>query len=384
MEKIGVFFGSRSPEHDVSIITAQLIISALKTMDYDVMPVYLSKRGRWYLGEALGDIDFFRNFSEDKLERLDGFCLDMSVIGKMRFAKNGLIRKQVDIDLAFPSFHGLNGEDGTIQGLFELMDVPYVGCDVTSSALTMDKVLTKMAYQGQGFPTVDFVFFQNSDWVEGEDKILNMCENQLGWPLIVKPSRLGSSIGIAKAKDREELREAIEVALHYDEKVIVEKCIEDLMDITVAVKGGMGQLEASLVQESAFVSEIFTYEDKYLKGGGSQLGKAEDKIVIPANLDEKVMEEIRQMSVEIFKIFGCYGIARVDYLYDRNEDKFYANEINTLPGTLYHHLWRKSGVSLEELLQELIDLAKKRHLAKAKITSVFESSILQASGGIKT
>ncbi|MFA4930788.1 MAG: D-alanine--D-alanine ligase family protein [Patescibacteria group bacterium] len=384
MEKIGVFFGSRSPEHDVSIITAQLIISALKGMNKEVVPVYLSKKGEWYVGDEMGEIGFFtREGVEDRLENLGGYFLDLSIVGKMRLVKTGLFKKLIDIDLAFPSFHGLNGEDGTAQGLFELIGLPYVGCDVAASALTMDKVLTKMIYRSAGFPTVEFVYFTGHEWKANQTDILVECQGKLGWPLIIKPARLGSSIGITKVKDRDSLLQAIEVALHYDDKVIVERCIEDLMDITCAVLGDGENIVSSLIQESTFASELFTYEEKYLKEGGSQLGKAESKIIIPARLDVKTTDEIRQMSAQIFKLFGCAGIARVDFLYDRANNKYYANEINTLPGTLYHHLWKKSGVSLEELLSELIDLAKKRQINKAKITSVFESSILQKMKGSK-
>ncbi len=242
----------------------------------------------------------------------------------------------------------------------------------------MDKVLTKLLYQQFDLPTVDFVFFEKRDWQAQQAKILAEISRKLKWPLFVKPARLGSSIGIARVEDEKELIFAVDVALHYDEKVLVENGVSQLMDVTCAVIGNAEPLP-SLLQESVFDSGFFSYEEKYLKQGGAQLGKAENNIIIPARLDDATTKQIRAMAVRVFKLIGCSGIARVDFLYDKAEGKFYANEINTLPGTLYHHLWRKSGVEFPDLLARLIGLAQERQEQKSEYVSRFESSILKQS-----
>ncbi len=382
---IGVFFGSRSPEHDVSIITGCLIVQGLKELGENVVPVYIDKKGDWYIGSELGEIEFHRNKDkESKLKQYAGYSLDLKAsAGKLVFTKKSLLRNdEVTIDIAFPAFHGANGEDGTIQGLWELMNVPYVGCDVVSSAVTMDKVLTKLMYQRFSIPTTKFVHFITQDWLEKKDTVMNDIKETLTWPVIIKPARLGSSIGMNKAKTEDELVNAIEVALHYDTKVIVEECIEDLKDLTVAVMGNE-EPQASLIQESAYSKDFFSYEDKYLKDGGAQLGKAQKSLIIPADLDESTTKEIQNMALDVYKILGCSGTARVDFLYDNTFKKYYANEVNPLPGTLYHHLWKKSGIEFKDLLSKLIELAKLKYKEKSRITSVFESEILQKAGSGK-
>lgn len=379
---IGAFFGSRSPEHDVSIITGQLIIQGLKDLGHNVIPVYVKKDGKWAVGEDLGNIDFFKQKDfEEKIKKYEGFAiLPDPASKKLILKKNGTFgSKEYSIDVAFPAFHGQFGEDGTVQGLFEMMNIPYVGCDVLASAITMDKVLTKVMYQKYNIPTTNFIYFENRDWVTNKDEVLKSIEKDLKWPLIIKPARLGSSIGISKANNKEELEFSIEVALHYDDKVIVEDCVEDLMDLTVAVLGNENPV-VSHIQESVYSKDFFSYEDKYLEDGGAQLGNADKKIIIPASTDDQTTKDIKDTATKVYKIFGCSGTARVDFLYSKTLKKFFVNEINPLPGTLYHHLWQKSGVELKDLLSQLVDLAKEKHEKKEKLTHTFDSAILnQAS-----
>lgn len=374
---IGVFFGSRNPEHDVSIITGQLIIDGLKKLGYNVIPVYISKQGKWYIDTRLDNLKFFKDPNYLlKLQSIPASFLDLEKSqGKKQIQQKGILGKKTIIDLAFPAFHGQNGEDGTIQGLFELINIPYVGCDVASSAIAMDKVLTKLMYKAQNIPTVDFVYLGLPEWKANREEVMKKIKKELKLPLIVKPARLGSSIGINKVKTEKDLEFAIEVAFHFDSKVIVEKCIDDLMDITCCVIGNDDPLP-SLLQESVFDGGFFSYEDKYLKDGGAQLGKAKKSIIIPATLDSKITKEIQQAAVEIYKLVGCSGIARVDFLYDKKTKKWFANEINTLPGTLYHHLWKKSGVEFSDLLIRLIKYAEEKFEQKKEITTTFESNIL--------
>ncbi len=381
---IGVFFGGKSPEHDVSIITGQLIISELKKMQHNVVPVYLGKNGEWHVSEELGTLRFFQDPEKDKkLLEFSRVSLDMEKSrGKMVFRKKGFMGHVVEINLAFPAFHGSNGEDGTIQGLFELFGVPYVGCDVPSSAIAFDKILTKTYYKSMEIPTANFMFFGKNDWEKERVEIITGIKNTLRYPLFIKPPKLGSSIGISKAKDDKELEFAIEVALHYGEKVLVEEGVENLMDITCCVIGN-DELEASLIQESVFQSELFDFKEKYLVDGGAQLGNATDSLVIPARLGEDTSKKVRELAKKIYAGIGASGIARVDFLYDKVAQKVYANEINPMPGTVYHHLWKASGLSLDELLKKLIDFAKERYAEKNKFKYTFDSDMLSFANSVK-
>lgn len=380
---IGVFFGSRSPEHEVSIITGQLILSELKKMGYKVAPVYIDKRGRWFSHESLGSLKFFTAANmNSQLEKLDPCTLEMSPTKNQLIIKNKkILSRENAIDLAFPAFHGANGEDGTIQGLFELCNIPYVGCTVASSAITMDKILTKQIYQSTSVPSTKFTYFTAQDWNENKDVIIEKIA-ALQWPVFVKPARLGSSIGIAKARGMEELENACEVALHYDSRIIVEESVENLMDITCAVLGN-DHPTASLIQGVAFSGEHFSYADKYLEDGGAQLGNAQNKIIIPARLSAEKTQEVQSMALDIYKLFDCSGTARVDFLYDTQQDKVYANEINTMPGTLYHHLWKASGLEIGAVIEKLLDLALEKHTEKNKITSTFKSDLLSFANSVK-
>ncbi|MDO8600817.1 MAG: D-alanine--D-alanine ligase family protein [bacterium] len=385
MNTIGVFFGSRSPEHDVSVITACLIIKTLRAMGQSVAPVYIDTEGNWYSDNALGSIEFYQNKNyAEKLKKLPRYFLDEEAShGKLTLKKKGWGSRAVTINLAFPAFHGSYGEDGTIQGLFEMFNVPYVGCGVAASAIAMDKIVTKLLYRAQNIPTANFIFFTNHEWSHEKERVMREAL-ALRFPLFVKPARLGSSIGISKVQNEKELEFAIEVALHYDTKVIVEEGVQNLMDITCALLGNENPTP-SLLQESAFEGDFFDYEEKYIKGGGAQTGSAEKKIVIPARLDAGTTKEIQSAAVRIFKLFGCSGMARVDFLYDKTAQKWYANEINTIPGTLYHHLWKASGIPFEELLKRLMDFARDSHRKKNSVTTSFASDVLlrAASGKLR-
>lgn len=380
---VGIFFGSRNPEHDVSIITGQLIISGLKKLNYSVYAVYLDKQGKWYLGESFSHLKQFTDPQTTFKEKDREWYLDMQESqGKLVFKKKGFGGERIQIDVAFPAFHGQNGEDGTFQGMCELLNVPYVGCDVTSSAVTMDKVLTKLLYRSSDIPTSEFLFYTKDEWNSDTEKGVQKVLDTLHFPVIVKPARLGSSIGISKAKNEKELQFAMEVAFHYDEKVIVEVCIDNLMDVTCAVIGNDKPIP-SLLQESVFKDEVFSYEDKYLEDGGAQLGNAQNSIVIPARLDNVTTKQIQDIAIQTYKLIGCSGIARVDFLYDMKTKKIYANEVNTLPGTLYHHLWKKSGIDLPELLEKLIRYAEERYEKKKEYTHTFASDLLKKANSVK-
>jgi len=380
MKTIGVFFGSRSTEHDISIITGQLIISGLKGLGYPVVPVYITKSGEWMIDESLGRFTSFTDPTKDiaKNEAYKKYVLDLEQShGKLVLKKKGLAGKTVIIDLAFPAIHGPHGEDGTIQGLFEMFDVPYVGCGVTASAIAMDKVFTKQLCEAHDILTTKFVYFYKREWEEDKKNLIKTIEETLHFPVFVKPAHLGSSIGITKVKDTEgnDLENAIDVAFYYDDKVLVEEGVENVMDVTCCVIGNE-ELRASVLQESVFQTDLFDFNEKYLKDGGGQLGKSKSGIVIPARIDKIMTAKIQEMAKDVYKILGCTGISRIDFLLNKKTNTLFVAEVNPLPGTLYHHLWKASGMELNELLQTLICLAEEHYKVKNTRTFSFQSSVL--------
>lgn len=379
---IGVFFGSKSPEHDISIITAQLIIAGLRGLDFDVVPIYINRNGSWMIDEELGKLKSFTDPKQEieKEKSFQEFYLDLEGSnGKMVFKKKRIGGKTIIIDVAFPAFHGSYGEDGTIQGLFEMVNIPYIGCDVASSAIAMDKALTKQIYLANNIPTTKFIYFYKKDWEENKKKIIKEIKESLQWPVFIKPVHLGSSIGISKIKegDTAGLENKIDVAFYYDDKVLVEEGVADLMDVTCCVVGN-SELTASQLQESVFQADLFDFEEKYLKEGGSQLGKSQSGVVIPARLSEDLTKSIQDAAQKAYKALGCCGIARVDFLLNKQTNKFFANEVNPLPGTLYHHLWKASGLEFDGLLKKLISLAQEKHEQKKAISHSFDSKILNS------
>jgi D-alanine-D-alanine ligase len=378
MKTIGVFFGSKSAEHDISIITAQLIISGLKGLGYNIAPVYITREGNWMIDEELGKLAAFTNPAKEvsKETKYRQYFLDLeNSNGKMVFKKKGFKGLSLTVDLAFPAFHGTFGEDGTIQGLFEILNVPYVGCNVATSAVAMDKTLVKQICKAEDIPTAKFASFQAQDWEHSKKEIIDKVKKDLKFPVFVKPVHLGSSIGIGKARDEKELEEKIEVALYYDNKVLVEEGVQDLMDVTCCILGNE-KLTASEIQESVFQADLFDFEEKYLNDGGAQLGKSQSGVVIPARLDKETTKKIQETAKEVYKTLGCSGIARVDFLYNKKTKNFYIAEVNPLPGTLYHHLWKASGIELDELIKRLIILAEEKHKQRQNVTYSFKSSVL--------
>jgi D-alanine-D-alanine ligase len=388
---IGVFFGSRSPEHDVSIITACSVIKGLREIGFSVVPIYITKDGRFFLGAATDDpsnetlarVDYFEDGLEKKLSKLNQYDLALTESqGRLRFVTETLFTsKTIDVDLAFPCFHGPHGEDGALHGLFQLADIPFVGPDQQASSVAMDKALTKLIYRQFGIATTDFLYFTRREWGSYEEAILADLEN-FSFPLFVKPARAGSSIGITRVADKDELAFAITVALNYDSKVVVEEGVEDVADLTVALVGDEIP-EPTEIQESRFESDFFSYDDKYITDGGAQLGGAEKKIIIPAELEPELRDQIKEEACAIFTQFGLSGIARVDFLLDRATGEVFANEINTMPGTLYKHLFEASGVPFADLLRQLIRAARRRHSRLDETAYTFDSDILSHASDSK-
>ncbi len=378
---VAVFFGCQSVEHEVSIISAVQAMHSMDREKYDVYPVYVTKDGEMVTGEELFDIENFKDIPK-LLEKTTSVTLrrqDGKVV--MSFAKKGVFAKAKEaiIDVAFPIVHGTNCEDGTMQGYFEFLGLPYVGCDIVSSAVGMDKAVFKDVLKRFGLPVLDCVTFYAREYAIDKEKMADEIIKKIGLPAIVKPVNLGSSVGIKKANDKNGLIDAIDLAVSFADKVLVEKAVTSLREINCSVLGDSDECIASVCEEPFMTDEILSYEDKYTSGGkktGGSKGMASLSRKVPADLDENRTEEIRTLACKIFKALGCCGVVRIDFMIDTATDTVYANEINTIPGSLSFYLWEPAGVPYKELLDRMISLAFRRQRKKEDLTFTIDTNIL--------
>ncbi len=362
-KRVGVVFGGRSVEHEVSVITGMQVIENIDKTKYEVVPIYISKEGKWLTGESLMD---FENFKNDNLKNLKEIIMTPVYNDNKLYSHPetiGFLGKKLseNVDVVFTALHGTNAEDGTVQGLLELIDIPYTGAGVLSSAVGMDKVTMKDVYRAHGLPIVDYTWFFRKKWLTDKEAVINDVEQKLGYPVFVKPANLGSSVGITKAKDREKLIEAIEIAIRYDRKIIIEKSVENPREINCAVMGYNDDVKASLCEEPVGWKDLLTYEDKYISSNskGSKSGGRN----IPADLPEEKTKLIQETAKKAFMAIDCRGNARIDFLLDQ-EGTVFVNEINTLPGSVAYYLWEPMGISFKDLISELIDIALAAHKEK--------------------
>jgi len=385
MKTIAVIFGGKSAEHDVSTITAHIpIIESLAASgQFDIWPVYITKAGKWYADKAMNDLSFFMQSDyEEKLVKQKQ--VQLSFENGFSLVWPGVFSKSAKIDVVFPSMHGTYGEDGSLMGLLRMAGVPFVGCDIFASATAMDKVLTKQVVSAESIPVVPYVWFTRAQWEKKADEFRKRIKEELKFPLFIKPVHLGSSIGITKAKNEAELENAIEVALHYDDKVLVENGVLNLIEVTLPIWGNDDPTPAC-VERPLNKTEFFDFNDKYLSGGGKKGGSGVNSRYseLPAEIGEKMTKQVKEMGLAVYRTLGCGGMARVDFLIDDTTKQIYVNEVNTLPGSLYHHNWRKAGVSNVELVLGLVKLAEERFAAQQSLQLTFKSDILQKVGGPK-
>jgi len=383
MKSIAVIFGGKSAEHDVSIITGHtpIIDTLTASGKFDVWPIYISKEGKWYCDKKMNDMSFFRNPAyEDEIKGWKPVRLDLN--DGLTLHWHGMFGKSQKIDVVFPAMHGTYGEDGSLMGVLRMANVPFVGCDMAASAVAMDKVLTKQVIEAEGLPVVPYVWFTRREWHKDKQTILAKID-KLAWPLFVKPAHLGSSIAISKVKHLELLENDIEVAFHYDDKVLVEESIELLIEVTLPIMGN-DDPKPAMVERPLNKTEMFDFNDKYLSGGkkgGSGVNSQYSEI--PADIGEELTKEVINLGIRVYETLGCTGTARVDFLIHGETKKVYVNEVNTLPGSLYHHNWKKAGVSNMDLVLGLVDIAEKRFAEQKHTTFAFKSDILQKVGGGK-
>lgn len=379
--KVGVFFGGNSVEHEVSIISALQACNSFNKEKYEIIPIYITKNSEMYYGDGIGDITEYSNIPAllKKSQRVllinENGKLNVVRYPMKKFGENVLNT----IDVAFPIVHGTNVEDGTLQGYLHTLGIPYAGCDVVSSAVGMDKYVMKAVLKDNDIPVLDCKIVTVREYTAKQADTISAVESKIGYPMIVKPINLGSSVGINVAKSKDELVDAMEYAFQFANKVLVEHAIMNLKEINCSVCGDYEEAEASECEEPVSTDDILSYEDKYVSGGKSGSGKSgmsSLKRKIPAEISSETREEIRTMAVKAFKCLGCSGVSRIDFMIDRDNGKVYLNEINTIPGSLAFYLWEPVGVKYPELLDRMVSLALKRQREEKALTFSFETNIL--------
>jgi D-alanine-D-alanine ligase len=382
--KVGVIFGGETVEHEVSIISAVQAMEHMNKDKYEIVPIYISKDRTWYTGAMLKDIDIYKDF--EQLKRYAKKVVLTKVGDKFYLQKtNGIFRRNItDIDVAFPIVHGNNAEDGTLQGYLETVGIPHVGSSVLGSALGQDKVVMKQIFEAMNLPIVDYTWFFESEYADDTEKVFSNVK-KIGYPVVVKPATLGSSVGITFVKEEKELANAIEEAMKYDSKVVVEKAVENLVEVNCSVFGNYANQEASVIEEVTTSDEILTYQDKYIGGSKGKLkgpskGMASASRIIPARISKKMEDDIQSTSKDVFRCLNLSGVCRIDYLIDKKTNKYYINEPNTIPGSLAFYLWEPVGKKYEDLLDEMITLCIKDYKNKSKKVYSFESNILSNMG----
>lgn len=397
--KIGVFFGGKSVEHEVSIITALQAIENMDKDKYEVIPIYITKDNKMYCGNFIGDIKQYKNI--DNLLHISSQVTlaqrkDKVILLKCnkKFYESSVYDY---IDIAFPIVHGTNVEDGTLQGYLKMFNIPYVGCDVISSAVGMDKYVCKCLLKENDIPVLNCKCFTLKDYNENLDNIIGEVEKDIPYPVIVKPVNLGSSVGIQIAKTQEELKESIEDAFCYSKKILIEKAIKNLKEINCSVVGDYEHAEASECEEPIKTDEILSFNDKYISGGkkigANKFGIKADSstsmnagvLKLPADISIDVKKRIQELSLKTFNVLGCTGVIRIDFMIDEDTNSIYVNEVNTIPGSLSFHLWRATNLNYTDVLDKLIELSLKRNREEKNITYSFDSNILSgySLNGIK-
>lgn len=378
--KLGVIFGGKSVEHEISIISAVQAMEYMDTDKYEIIPIYITKDKQWYTGGMLTDIESYRDFSLIKKYAKKVNLINKN--GRFVLQSTGFFKREInEIDLAFPIVHGYGMEDGSIQGYLELVGVPYVGSNIFASSVGQDKVFMKQLFEANHIPVCKYTYFFDNDYLKNKEEIIQKI-SALKYPVILKPARLGSSVGIKKVDREEDLPSAIEEVLGYDNKILVEEMILDLTECNCAVLGNYTKSQTSVIEEVLKEDEILSYKDKYIGGskGSSTKGMTSARRIMPARITDAQKEEISSLSLQAFRVLNNSGVVRFDFLLDKKNSKIYLNEANTCPGSLSYYLWDGKNISYPELLEEMITIAIKEFKNKSKKITSFETNILQNQG----
>ena len=387
--KLGVLFGGTSVEHEVSIITAIQAMNAIDSAKYDVVPIYITKDGTWYSGAMLKDIKIYSDM--DLLKRYAHQVVLYKKEGRFILqSTTGFLRHEIEeLDMCFPIMHGTYGEDGALQGYLETVGIPYAEADHYAATVGQDKIFMKQIWKDSGVPVVKYVWFYDYDYQENPDKVISKCET-LDYPMIVKPARLGSSVGITVCHNNQELRDAIVDAISYDCKILVEEMVQNLVEVNISVLGNYRKQKLSVIEEVGGSKDFLTYEDKYISGAKSKASKsagmASAKRIIPARISNELKEKVNEIAVKAFRSLGSTGVVRIDFLIDKKNKKVYANEINSIPGSLSFYLWDKTDKNYQELLNSVLNIAIRDYKDRVNKTHTFDTNILanfQNNGGLK-
>lgn len=390
---VAVFFGGRSVEHEISVISALQAINAFDSEKYNIIPVYISKKGRWYTGDELLNI---RNYKD--MDGLTSRCTEVFMrpeygdynlysVRTSTFSKRNKV--VAELHVVIPVLHGTNGEDGVFEGLLDTIGIPYAGCNTLSAANGMDKITMKMILRSEGLPVVDYVWFTDKQWYSDRDAMVAKVEKTLEYPVIVKPANLGSSVGISKAADRESLIAALDNAARFSQRLIVEHMVADLKEINCSVLGDADDHQSSVCEEPVRSGDFLSYEDKYMGGSASKGGQKSgggmqsSERRVPADLPEETSERIRHLAGETFRVLSCHGVSRIDVMIDGSDGNIYINEINTIPGSLSYYLWEASGIGFSQLMDRLVQLALRRKRDNDRKTFTYDHNIFTLTGGAK-
>lgn len=381
--QLGVIFGSRSCEREVAIISAVQLMNHVDSEKYDVIPVYISEQGVWYTGSALRSIETYKSFQPD-VKDVEQVSLDITAGSGALIATRagkGLFGHPTQVvvarlEVCVVVMHGLNGEDGTLQGMLELANLPYTSTGVAGSAIGMDKIMMKQFFRGADLPVLPGTWYTRSRWEKEREAVLDDVEAKLGYPVFVKPANLGSSIGVSRADDREKLIDSLELAFDYDRRVLVEKGLDKPLELNCSVLGYDDEVEASPIEMPITSGEFLDFIEKYLASGGSK-GMASLHRLLPAPIEDSLRERIQSLSCDIFRMLDCKGVVRIDYMFDRASENLYITEINTIPGSLAFYLWENAGVKYAQLIDRMVQCAMRAHEDKNLRNYAFTSDILK-------
>ena len=380
---IGVMYGAESVEHEISIISAIQAMEAIDKERYDVLPIYISKDKHMYTGSELRELTSYKD-----IPRLLKRCTPIQLVRinnevVIRSIKANVFFKSKSIDLMIPIVHGSNSEDGTVAGFCKMLGVPYVGSDVIAAAVGQDKIFFKHILENSTLPVVPWFWFYGKNFEKNKDGILSKAK-ELGYPLVVKPATLGSSIGIMIANDEKTCIQAIEAAMMYDAKILVEQKIESMKEINCSVLDDKGTYKASPLEEVIKSDEILSYHDKYEAGDKSK-GMVSTSRIIPADISEELTKKIQRLAIQTSEVIGVSGVVRIDFLYDSNNDIVYVNEINTIPGSLSFYLWKEAGIEFDRLMDILIESAIARLRDQERMIYSYDTNLLASfkKGGLK-
>ena len=394
--RVGVIFGGKTVEHEVSVISAMQAMNKLNLDKYEVVPIYITKDSEWYTGEMLKDIEVYQDLNLIKKYSKNVVLYHKNgsfVLQNKKFPHNVV----KEIDLAFPIVHGTNVEDGVLQGYLQSVGIPFVGPDVYGASVGQDKVYMKALWDEAGLPMTNYVWFYDIDYKQDSEDVVKKV-SKLKYPVIVKPATTGSSVGISVCENEEKLIDAIDDAIQYDSKIVVEEVVRNLKEVNIAVMGNYEHQKVSEIEEVLSSNKFLTYADKYVGGGkgklkggkvavkGGSKGMASTNRKLPADLPKEMREEIETIAMKAFKVLGSAGNSRIDFLIDEDSNKVYINEINSIPGSLAFYLWEEKGVNFSQLLDDIINIGIKDYKKRSSKTHSFDTNILKgfaAVGGVK-